>query len=97
MSPGLQRAAIEVERENPLTQRETDQVEPLLVDFKSGVDLFDTPLSLDAEMLLQTERRSQRRRRKLKSQSSRWNWWGNAAEQMHRDRSEHRTAPAYPC
>ena len=44
--------AIEAQRENPLTERETDQVEPLRVDFEGGIELIDTPLSLNNEMLL---------------------------------------------
>jgi len=43
MSPGLQRAAIVVQRKHPLAKSETDQVEPLFVDFKGGIELVDAP------------------------------------------------------
>ena len=40
--------AIVVQRENPLAERETDQIEPLRIDFEGGIELVNTPLSLDA-------------------------------------------------
>jgi hypothetical protein len=52
-----------VQRENPLAERETYQVQALGVNFQRGIDGVDATLALDNELLVQTDRGLQRGRR----------------------------------
>jgi hypothetical protein len=50
---------------HPLVQCQGDQIDPLRIDLQRGVKLMYAAISLHHEVLLQTDRCAERRRRQL--------------------------------
>ena len=61
MTPSLNCFAVVVQGQNPPAQCQADQIDALGIDLQCGVELVHAPASFHGEMLLQVDRRAQRR------------------------------------
>src|SRR5262249_18775884 len=71
MPPGVYFLAVIMQCQHPLAKCEPDQVEPPGIHFQYSVELVNAAISLHREVLLQTDRFTQRRWRQLQPKTRR--------------------------